>query len=120
MTMDDHPIAAVLRVRGDGALEGAPTILQPNVRRPWNMRWVDGDRAVVVVGRRDREGDDVFVVPVDPASPSRVLTEGNAGEWMSVSPDGKEILFPEVIQTGSSIWRLDFVPSGGANTKSKP
>lgn len=120
VTEDETPVAAVLRVRADGSLEGAPTILQPNVRQPWCVRWVDGDRALAMIGRREREADDVFVVPINPASPSRVLTHGGAGEWMWVSPNGKELLFPEVITTGSSIWRLDFVPANAGASAARP
>ncbi|HYV98283.1 MAG TPA: hypothetical protein VE967_12560 [Gemmatimonadaceae bacterium] len=111
VTMDNHPLMAVLRLREDGSLAGAPTMLEPGVKEPWCVRWVDGDRALAMIGVKDRPGtDDVIVVPVN-GSASRVLTQGQAGEWMWVSPNGKEILFPEVVTTGSSIYRLDFVPA---------
>jgi len=120
-TMDDHPLVAVMRVRADGALDGSPTMLQTGVRMPWCVRWVDDDRALVMIAARDRSTEDVVVVPVRGGSAPRVLGPAS-GEWMWVSPNGKEILYPEVVTTGSSIWRLDFVPTNAAAStgKTKP
>jgi hypothetical protein len=123
VTADDRPVVSVIHVRADGTAEGPPAMLQSGVRNPWCVRWVDGDRALAMIGGRTQGREDVVVVPVRAGSAIRVLTHGDAsGEWMWVSPDGKEVLFPEVVTTGSSIWRLDFVPAPGAalTGKSKP
>jgi Tol biopolymer transport system component len=113
----------IVKVSENGAPVGAPTILRSRALEAWSLRWAADDKLLVMIAYEAGNQDgQIAVVPVNPEEPQRMLTSGEdaSDDWLKISPDGKRVMFPEAVTTGTSIWRADFVPVKGSPRAAKP
>ena len=113
------PPLSVIRVDQSGAPLGPPVVLNSHATEHWTLRWTPDNRSVVVtavpIGARD---EVVMRVPIDPKEAPTFY--GRNDEHMFVSPDGKHVAYPATRTLGTTIWRVDFVPSGKVDLSGKP
>jgi hypothetical protein len=109
-----EPAIGFVRMDDDGAPTGKPTPLNPRASGPWGMWWSKDDRALLVIAKPTGEREEQMVrVPVNPAEAPTVLSEVGdeiGTDFVTLSPDGKYIASPDSKATGTSIWRVDFLP----------
>ncbi len=111
-----EPSLSVIHVDEAGAPRGAPVILNPRATKLWSMRWTSDNRSLVLIGIPTGARDGVLMrVPVDPKEAPTFY--GRNDEGVTVSPDGKRVAYPAVRTLGTTIWRVDFVPSGKVESR---
>ena len=129
----EHPPLVIAHITPDARLDGTPRFIQTGARAPWCLSWVNDDRAVAFIGypgNSDKSGslsnhrfsgESIIVVPMATTEQPTVLpNDGKVDEWFFVSPDRKQIVYPNTKVTGSAIWRMDFVPPQSTTSAAKP
>jgi Tol biopolymer transport system component len=102
----------LVEISDSGEVVGEPHTLPMGGGPDWlfGISWMpDGEHFLAVGGMIGSEGQDVWLVSLEPDTPPVNLTDDVQGQvwYFHLSPDGRYIAFESEIPRGTSIWRVD-------------
>jgi len=118
----DDPQVAIVHVDANGNPQSDIRHLAVGVGATWGLRWAGDGSAIILLGSAAGGDDQVVRVPVNGKDrPTRLTTATETpAEYAIVSPDGKRLVYPQWVTSGSTIWRVDFLPPSGKPASNRP
>jgi len=97
--------AMLIRVSGEGTVEGDPRYLGAGGLAWWGHQWLPDSSGFLTAGTQG----DVWFIPVDPMAEPVSITEEEQGSITGfvLSPDGTHIAYAPWIPGGHSLWLID-------------
>jgi dipeptidyl aminopeptidase/acylaminoacyl peptidase len=101
----DQATLALIRLPGDGTVQGEPRYLGPKSWSWWGHQWLPDSSGFLTAGTQG----DIWFIPVDPLAEPAPITgeEVGATEDFVLSPDGTYVAYAPRVVGGDSLWLID-------------
>jgi Tol biopolymer transport system component len=101
----DQATPALIRLSGNGTVQGEPRYVGPKSWSWWGHQWLPDSSGFLTAGTQG----DIWFVPVDPLADPAPITGEEAGETFDfvLSADGTYVAYAPRVLGGDSLWLVD-------------